>query len=236
MDNYIRDRSFGVMKVRFDSRHISEPSPDLFNPEWPALAAVPVEYGGRQAAWFVQAKFGAGVLRHYRRGGLMARINRCHYFWTGAEATRSFAEFQLLAYMEQVGLPVPRPLAACYTRKGMFYTASILIQRISQVQTLAKVLSDGHHEAVAAAVFSMHNAGVWHADLNAYNILVNEQGKVWLIDFDKGRQLAMTAQYRTGNLARLQRSLIKVAGPEGGVWWNRFNQAYTDLVRAQSPP
>ncbi len=236
MENYVRDQSFGTTKVRFDSRHIPEPSPDLFNPAWPALAAVPVEHGGRQAAWFVQNTFGAGVLRHYRRGGLMARINSRNYFWTGVEATRSFAEFQLLAYMEQAGLPVPRPLAACYTRSGMFYTASILIQRINQVQPLAKVLAEGHHEAVATAVFNMHNAGVWHADLNAYNILVNLQGKVWLIDFDKGKRLAITAQHRTGNLARLQRSLIKVAGPSGDVWWGRFNQAYTDLVRTQSPP
>lgn len=227
-ENVIRDQSFGADMIRYDSRYLNAASPSLFDPTSPCVAATPVHHGGRQAAWFVSGDFGQGVLRHYRRGGFMARINRASYFWTGANTTRSFAEFQLLMFMKQAGLPVPQPWAATYRRCGLFYRAAILIQRIPKVQPLAKVLDAGHHDAVAGAVLAMHNAGVWHADLNAYNILVNDQGQVWLIDFDKGKQIPMTLGRRVNNLARLRRSLVKLSGSLGEQWWHRFNQAYYD--------
>ncbi len=232
----LRDLLFGTMALRVDTSQVSDPGPYLFDPTAARLNAVPVSQGGRQAAWFVEGDFGAAVLRHYRRGGLMARLNSHHYWWAGAESTRAYAEFQLLHYMAAAGLPVPEPLAASYTRQGLFYTASILVRRIAHVQTLAHVLSQGHHQAVAGAVLAMHQAGVWHADLNAYNILVNEQGRVWLIDFDKGRRLPMTAARRIANLARLRRSLIKIAGEQGDQWWQPFNQSYTEQLKVLSPP
>lgn len=224
----ISDQSFGAAVIRSDSRYVTTVSPSLFDPSSPGLAATPVAHGGRQAAWFVSGDFGQAVLRHYRRGGLMAHINQASYVWTGADTTRAFAEFQLLLFMKQAGLPVPQPLAATYTRCGLLYSAAILIQRIPAVQPLAKVLDAGNHQAVADAVLAMHNAGVWHADLNAYNILVNDLGQVWLIDFDKGKRQFMTPKRRTNNLARLRRSLVKVSGDLGELWWHRFNQAYTN--------
>lgn len=227
-ENVIRDQPFGAGVIRYDSRCLTAVNPSLFDPASPCLAATPVRHGGRQAAWFVSGDFGLGVLRHYRRGGFMARINRASYIWTGANSTRSFAEFQLLMFMTQAGLPVPQPLAAFYSRCGLFYRAAILIERIPKVQPLAKLLETGHHDAVAGAVLAMHNAGVWHADLNAYNILVNDQGQVWLIDFDKGKQMPMTRGRRADNLARLRRSLVKLSGSQGEQWWRRFNQAYNN--------
>src|SRR5690606_19477416 len=148
----------------------------------------PVEHGGRQAAWFVSGDFGAGVLRHYKRGGLMARISTRHYVWAGADATRSYAEFDLLHFMHDAGLPVPRPIAAAYWRRGLLYRAAIMVERLPGVQALARILDEGHQKSVAEALFAVHEAGVWHADLNAYNVLVDATGKAWLIDFDKGRR------------------------------------------------
>ncbi|NYT65788.1 3-deoxy-D-manno-octulosonic acid kinase [Alcaligenaceae bacterium] len=232
----IQDLSFGAMSLRVDTCQIMDPGSYLFDPTVSRLHATPVTQGGRQAAWFIQGDFGDAVLRHYRRGGLMAKVNSHHYWWAGAAATRSYAEFELLHYMFTAGLPVPQPLAASYTRIGLFYTASILVRRIAGVQTLAHVLSQGHHQAVAGAVLAMHQAGVWHADLNIYNILVNELGQVWLIDFDKGKRVSMTTALRTANVARLRRSLIKVAGEQGELWWQLFNQSYADQLKRLSPP
>lgn len=217
--------------MRVDASLVTRPDPSLFDPANPALAAQAVGRGGRQAAWFVQGEFGEAVLRHYRRGGWMARVNRRHYLWQGWGTTRSFAEFDLLTGMAQQGLPVPRPIAAAYWRTGLAYRAAILVRRLEGVRPLADALPDAAPERVAHAIFSMHEKGVWHADLNAYNILLDPAGKAWLIDFDRGRRLPwMPPARRRANLLRLRRSLVKVRGPEGEAWWLGLDKAYTRLL------
>ncbi|OWT56289.1 hypothetical protein CEY11_19750 [Candidimonas nitroreducens] len=78
----------------------------------------------------------------------------------------------------------------------------------------------------------MHQAGVWHADLNAYNILLDRQGAAWLIDFDRGRRGKLTPRQRRDNLLRLRRSLLKVAGEPGLAYWQGLEQAYRRLGEA----
>lgn len=216
--------------MRFDSELVAEPGDYLFDSTDPRNHAREVGEGGRQAAWFVQGAFGEGVLRHYRRGGVMARLNQRHYAWAGKNSTRSFAEFDLLRFMRAQGLPVPRPVAAAWWRAGVTYRAAIVVARIPGVKPLASVLDEGHHAAVATSIVAMHDAGVWHADLNAYNVLVDEDGKAWLIDFDKGRvQPLLSPERRRGNLLRLRRSLVKVAGERGLLWWDQLNRVYDQL-------
>ncbi|TAL89910.1 MAG: 3-deoxy-D-manno-octulosonic acid kinase [Candidimonas sp.] len=212
--------------MRFDPGFLAHPGAFLFDPGAPQNQATPVQVGGRQAAWFTQGEYGAGVLRHYRRGGLVARLSRDRYVWAGEGRVRSFAEFELLRAMRAEGLPVPAPLAAVYWRCGMTYRAAILIERLPHVQTLAKALDQPSHQAVADAIFSMHQAGVWHADLNAYNILLDDHGKAWLIDFDRGHGNGVSPSQRQNNLRRLRRSLEKVAGPAGIAYWETLDKAY----------
>ena len=221
--------------LRYESALVTEPGAWLFDASDPRLHAQQVSAGGRQAAWFVQDGFGQAVLRHYRRGGLVAKLSADRYFWSGVDATRSFAEFNLLMFMRGLGLPVPRPIAAAYWRKGPLYRAAILVERLEGTQTLAQLLDSASPAQVAAAIFAMHEAGVWHADLNAYNILLDISGKAWLIDFDKGRVRPMlSAERRRGNLLRLRRSLIKVAADSGMLWWDELNRAYDALGKAKA--
>jgi 3-deoxy-D-manno-octulosonic acid kinase len=232
IDSAILDFPGGAML--YDAKSMKEAGPFLFDPESAQLDAVPVSQGGRQAAWFVRGEFGQGVLRRYRRGGLMAKVSVDRYIWNGAASTRSFAEFELLRFMYDSGLPVPRPLAAAYWRHGPTYRAAILVQRIADVQPLAGMLDTASPAAVAAAIFTVHEAGVWHADLNAYNILIDVQGKVWLIDFDKGARQVLSAERRHGNLLRLRRSLLKVAGSPGLEWWEQLARDYRLLAGAKA--
>lgn len=176
--------------------------------------------GGRGQAWFLDAPFGAAVLRHYRRGGAVARLLGDRYLWTGAERTRSFAEFRLLAKLAALRLPVPAPLAARYRRYGVHYTADLITRRIAAGETLAKCLHDGRADAammtaVGTTIAAFHSAGVWHADLNAHNILLVQQ-RVYLIDFDRGELRLPGAVWQRDNLARLKRSLLKLGAADDG--------------------
>jgi|TARA_R100001244_G_scaffold114563_1_gene84903 3-deoxy-D-manno-octulosonic acid kinase len=208
-----------------------EPDPDVFNgllfdPNNPSLQARAVQKGGRQSAWFVQGIFGSAVLRHYRRGGLVAKISANRYCWQGAQATRSMAEFVMLHEMMMLGLPVPAPLAAGYWRRGMSYRAALVVARIENATPLASQLLPENAIRVASVLKQFHDANIWHADLNAFNILLDTSGTVWLIDFDRGRFRFMSAALRQRNLRRLRRSLVKVAGQQGDAFWQALNSAY----------
>lgn len=193
--------------------------------------AEPVRQAGRQAAWFVEGEFGPALLRHYRRGGLRARFGRTDYFWMGAARTRSFAEFGVLRKLDALGLAVPRPIAAAYWRRGISYRAAILIERIADVRTLATSLDRADPIDVAQAIFAMHEAGVWHADLNAHNILIDPKGRIWLIDFDRAHTGVVSRAQRQRNLLRLRRSLVKVCGAPGAQWWDGLDTAFRRLSR-----
>jgi 3-deoxy-D-manno-octulosonic acid kinase len=187
--------------------------------------AAPVGEGGRQAAWFVNGPHGPAVLRHYRRGGLRARVGRESYFWLGQSSVRSFAEVRALEHLRQARVRVPEPLGAVYWRAGAFYRNAILVARIRGAQALAGRLDHADPAAVARSIAAMHAAGVWHADLNAFNILFDDQDRVWLIDFDRARLGTVSGRDRRENLMRLRRSLVKIAGAQGERWWESLEDA-----------
>ncbi|WP_322997353.1 3-deoxy-D-manno-octulosonic acid kinase [Castellaniella sp.] len=191
--------------------------------------AKPVAEGGRQAAWFVAGEHGPAVLRHYRRGGLRARLGPDGYAWLGQARVRAFAEVRVLAHLQAAGVLVPQPLGAAYWRLGLFYRTAILIARIDGAQALASRLDQADPLAVATAIRAMHRAGVWHADLNAYNILFDSQGRVWLIDFDRARLGVVPEAQQYKNLLRLRRSLVKVAGARGAQWWDALDAVWRTL-------
>jgi len=210
----------------YDPAVINRPGEALFDPLAYGDAARPVAQGGRQAAWFVALDDAQAVLRHYRRGGLMAKLGRRDYFWLGESRTRSFAEFRLMHALHTQGLPIPRPLAAAWWRTGMRYRAAILVERIVGARPLAALLNEPVESSVAEAVARLHGAGVWHADLNAHNILLDSVGQAWVIDFDRGRGSGISDSARRANLARLRRSLGKIAGERGLALWQRIDAAY----------
>ncbi|CAM4104823.1 3-deoxy-D-manno-octulosonic acid kinase [Bordetella tumulicola] len=213
---------------------LGPPDPHLLDPASYGDRARPVDAGGRQAAWFVDGEGWQGVLRGYRRGGLAARVSRDAYLWQGESRTRSFREYRLLASMRARGLKVPTPLAAAYWREGLTYRAAIIVERIPDVRPLAHLLEEPVWEPVATAIAAMHRQGVWHADLNAFNVLLDPQGQVWLIDFDRGTEGGVSDRQRRGNLLRLKRSLEKVGADRGNALWGRIDQAYLACMRGMA--
>ena len=201
----------------------------------------PVASGGRGQAWFLQLGELSAVLRAYQRGGLIAKFNRQTYFGRAAEKSRSFLEWRLLQWMFDQGLPVPKPLAAsiCHWpfRLSPFYHAHILVQRIPNTKTLDQILceqplQEQQWHNIGLCIARFHNAGVLHADLNSNNILLDLSETVYLIDFDKSKRITNVAedglladqtQWRTANLQRLQRSLIKQQGLHQSYYFTQDN-------------
>jgi 3-deoxy-D-manno-octulosonic acid kinase len=176
--------------------------------------------GGRGGVAIISSPAGECVLRHYHRGGLVARLMGDRYLWTGADRSRGFAEFRLLGTIARLGLPGPSVVATRYCRHGLFYTADLITRFIEDAPTLAECLAAGRldgelAEEVGALVARFHRAGIWHADLNAHNVLV-ATGQLYLIDFDRGQLRPPARTWQRANLRRLRRSLLKLGAAAQG--------------------
>ncbi len=178
---------------------------------------------GRGASLFLKIEEIDLVLRHYRRGGIVRSISEQHYIWHGLRRTRAWREFDVLLAMETQGLPSPKPYACQVQRHGLKYSASLITYFLAGV-TLAErvctaILPDECWYNIGQCIRRFHSAGVDHADLNAHNILIDENA-VSLIDFDRAViQFTVSSNRRHKNLKRLQRSLNKI-GSSGPAFYN----------------
>lgn len=208
----------------------------VFEPSfWRARGQLAVPALGRGSAWFVGAGDDAWALRHYRRGGLIARLCADRYIWAGESRVRAFSEWRLLATLAARGLPVPRPIAARYHRCGMTYRCDLITRLIPDADPLSTRLASAPlpaaaWRAIGAAIARLHGEGVDHADLNAHNILLDARGTVSVIDFDRGR-IRRGGGWRRRNLRRLHRSLAKIAAASSAVHfaatdWANLLQGY----------
>lgn len=203
--------------ILYDSDIFNQISEEAFSPAaW--SSAVPVmgslRSAGRGNAIILSEGNQEFVLRHYVRGGLIGRFVHDAYLWRGERQTRCFSEWYLLAKLRDRGMPVPRPAAARYTRIGMFYRADLMTLRIPGICSLAdRILNKPGDRTfwngVGEGIRRFHDAGVDHADLNAYNVQVDLADRVHLLDFDKGR-LRPPGVWQQKNMARLHRSLQKI--------------------------
>lgn len=193
---------------------------------WQQQQAVRGQSTGRNTVYFVeppamatgqlataQSHAPQWVLRHYYRGGFVGKFNRDWFLAVPVAKSRAMAEFRLLLWMVGQGLPVPKPVAARFVRRGLGYSADILLERISDSEDLSRILlrqplAANQWQALGRQIGRLQQAGVYHSDLNCHNILLSKAQGFVLIDFDK-------CWRRDGNnwqqepLARLLRSFEK---------------------------
>ena len=201
--------------ILYDESVIKTPGTELFNPDWLKSHGDVMPIGtGRGSAWYVNFDDQQWVLRHYRRGGFISRVVTDTYWNLRLNSCRSWHEFNLLKTLYSQGLPVPRPVAACIRRNFGFYQADIIIQKIPNTLTLAETLEQrkltaGEWQNIATTIRNFHDYGVYHADLNANNILIDGNNKIYIIDFDRGK-IKKHGPWKEANLERLKRSLNKI--------------------------
>jgi len=164
------------------------------------------------------------VLKRYYRGGLIGKFIKETYPISSDERSRMWTEFRLLTELHSMDLPVPQPVAARCTRTSpVTCRGELVTRRIIRSRTLTDALSlaslpSETWAAVGATIRRFHNNNVYHADLNASNILLTEGNEVYLIDFDKGRIVSGSSNgWKSDNLKRLRRSLEKQKGLDPGL-------------------
>jgi len=189
---------------------------DLFHGSDAAGVAV---LGGRTAVTPARLEgIGAVVIKHYRRGGLLRHLNKRRYLKFGR--SRAQREFELLNIVAELNVNVPQPIAfACCGR--LLYEAWLITRAIPQPVSLA-LLSRQDAEKTSRAMESVINQisaliqnRILHHDLHPGNVIVDTAGKVYLLDFDKGRfyhgsRLRLKKRY----LARWQRAVNKHGLPQ----------------------
>jgi 3-deoxy-D-manno-octulosonic acid kinase len=233
----VRTTRFGKRQVLYDAGLVAEPDESLFAPAVADRIAMQDSDLGRAKVIFHRSAELELVTKHYYRGGLVARLLGDIYFGVRAEYSRSFREWCMLSTMLKQGLPVPVPVAASVISSGVFYRADLVTLRIPHVRTVAELcqqqaLSAETWGEIGATIRRFHNCNVYHADLNARNILIDNDGHIYLLDFDKSQFRLTGNSWRNANLARLRRSLDKFASSVEGfnfsdADWSALLQGYS---------
>jgi hypothetical protein len=158
------------------------------------------------------------VIRPYRRGGLLGRGRRSY-----PSPRRFLAELEATLEARRRGIPVPEPFGfvACPGRCGWRGWAAFravpggrdLRERLAACPDAEA--AEGRLRLVLATVREAHDRGLAHADLNAGNVLLDEEDppRVFLIDLDRARLgPPRGAPGRFREIARLDRSIEKIFG------------------------
>lgn len=228
------DRNRGFI---YDPTVVPEFDPRLFSAAfWREQGLVRDTATGRGAVQFVEWHGNEWVLRRYRRGGMPGKLIEDRYVWLGPNQTRCFREWRVLHELYSNALPVPRPIAAGYERLGLTYCADLITERLRGTVPLSKCIGGAELPAerwfeIGRTIRRFHERRLWHADLNAHNILLRPGGEIFLIDFDRAR-FREPGPWQETNLERLLRSLRKIttADPRlvfGKADWDVLLQGYS---------
>jgi 3-deoxy-D-manno-octulosonic acid kinase len=151
--------------------------------------AVDSPLGGRSAVTIAQLEgIGWVVIKHYTRGGFIRYIVKRNYIKCGK--TRSQLEYQALQNAARLGVNVPEPIAYAY-HGNLFYRAWLVTREIPQQNTLAELSKIDEMQTriamkeVVNQIETLIRNNIHHADLHPGNILVNNTGRVFILDFDK---------------------------------------------------
>ena len=225
--------------ILYDSDIFTDPNDISFSVKtWANRSAIIGFAEGRGTTFFVDYQSRELVLRHYKRGGKISEFIEDQYLWLGLSYTRAWREFRLLEYMHKYSLPVPKPVAAHVVRDGLLYRADLITQRIRNSHLLLNelknnTLEQGHWVALGGVIRRFHDRNIEHVDLNVKNILLDEGGRFYIIDFDKCSKRRHSERWKLANINRLKRSIEKTKLVEpsiglSGQYWDWFLAGYSN--------
>ena len=166
------------------------------------------------------------VIRPFRHGGLARWLTGTRF----ADPERPFRELILCDRVRGAGLPTPPVVAARAVRApGFGWHLDLVSERIENVHDLAEVLEfvrEGRidrptrarlTERIGELLGRMHEAGLWHADLQPRNLLLetalleapSRKDGLWILDLEGSTLGRLDEERRIANLARFGRALAR---------------------------
>jgi tRNA A-37 threonylcarbamoyl transferase component Bud32 len=168
-----------------------------------------------RTAFIIPGPKGDLFLKQYKIRGL---TEGWKYLVLPSKARR---EWQMTQQALAKGIPIPVPVAMAERRKGLFLEDALLVtQAISPSCPLIELIPEGGHKELlfqaAGLLRQAHEAGLFHQDLHAGNILVGmAEKKLYLIDLHRSRFLrSISRRRRRWNLAQFFYSLQAWLTPE----------------------
>jgi hypothetical protein len=177
---------------------------------------------GNRGSGFPLALDDGGELfvRRGRRGGMIASLLGDVYIGL---APRPFTELNVTAEAMRRGIPVAAPMGAMVEWIGPALYRGFFLTRVVRGMTLWEFIKTDDDPTVRlhvleqgrASIATMHDKGLFHADLNLHNLIVTRAGEsfaVVIIDLDKARLFdsPVSPTMRRANALRLTRSARKL--------------------------
>jgi len=183
--------------------------------------------GNRQSAYRLSLDEGFELFaRRSRRGGMIASILSDVYM---GMTPRPLTELAVTIEAMRRGIPVAEPMGAMVEWIAPVFYRGFFLTRAVPAMTLWEFVKTDDDSTVRshvlgqarASIDTMHEKGLFHADLNLHNLLVTQVREgftVIIIDLDKSRlfDAPVSLAMRRQNAARLIRSARKL-DPSGKI-------------------
>jgi len=209
----------------FQSRVLLPPLVTMQSVALPGLGAgwsvrAPAEFVVVGEAAPMDGAFGRGgvvragdlVLRPYRRGGLLRKVNPRFY-----ATTRRFArELSIHRALWEAGFPTVEPVGFAHRRAGAGFEG-VFISRFAHGEPWPRAwdLKARTLEDIARALRALDAWGLYAPDLNATNIFLAETGGVLCLDWDRAAFTPRAGKLLRAYRERLEASLRRLEAPRG---------------------
>jgi tRNA A-37 threonylcarbamoyl transferase component Bud32 len=195
--------------------------------------AAPGVLGGRGAVRVHDiGLIGPVVIKEYRHGGMLRPFLGRYYLRRGP--TRPERELEILRDARAAGLHVPEPVASL-SLGNVMYRGWLVTRLIAGQRSLADIARHGREpleplvDLLLEQVRLLIDHRIAHADLHPGNVVVDERGRLHLVDFDRANRFEgsvddLAAVY----LGRWHRAVAKHQLP--GVLSDRVQAAFPNVV------
>ena len=223
MDEIIKNKN---IYIQYDSNVFDNFSDKLFNVDYITKERlIKSEIIGRGKTYNIKHDGKEFILKHYIRGGFASKISHDNYIFDSIASTRSVKEYNLLNNLFAKDLPVPKPAALQVTMGRFTYQADLITCKIENHGTLYDFIKESRMtqalwKSLGSTLDKFFQENVYHSDLNAKNIIVNEN-KFFLLDFDNSYFFYNKKMF-SKSINRLERSLKKI---------KNYNNEFNDVMK-----